>query len=559
MIGFDENMEELKLMVEYLHDPNKFQFIGARSPHGVLFTGPPGTGKTMLARAVAGEAQVPFFFVAGSEFEEVFVGVGAKRVRKLFETARKSAPCIVFIDELDAVGGNRDEIGGNNNTRQTINQLLNEIGGFRGDEGVLVIAATNLKESLDPALIRAGRFDLEVHTSLPDYASRLKMLKLKSKNYRLAPDVDLEYFARVMVGNSGADIETLLNVATMRALADGSNLVTKQYMEESRERLTMGVRKPSVEDESVNYHTAVHEGGHALLSILTPNYPKVDKITIVPRGSALGYVSNLMDEKFLYSMTKTDLINRIDVALAGRAAEEVILGENKVSTGASNDLEKATNIVLSMVYQYGLTDCGLRTDPVSQNPMLPSLPLYSQKTIAMNDQVIEQILQERYAHVKSVIRENKKKLLRLVDYLVKNETVSGDNAIRILNGKKPIVESSDGSKEAKEISDAYFQLSLVDHYSIRDGKLVDRVPQEECVHFFDEVIKDLIESFDPENLSSYDQSLIRHLNSLTLRDKAEVFDKYAGMIYNDSLKNINVREVLERVKAQNYPCLFHFT
>ena len=177
----------------------------------------------------------------------------------------------------------------------------------------------------------------------------------------------------------------------------------------------------------------------------------------------------------------------------------------------------------------------------------------------MNDQVIEQILQERYAHVKSVIRENKKKLLRLVDYLVKNETVSGDNAIRILNGKKPIVESSDGSKEAKEISDAYFQLSLVDHYSIRDGKLVDRVPQEECVHFFDEVIKDLIESFDPENLSSYDQSLIRHLDSVTLRDKAEVFDKYAGMIYNDSLKNINVREVLERVKAQNYPCLFHFT
>ena len=191
--------------------------------------------------------------------------------------------------------------------------------------------------------------------------------------------------------------------------------------------------------------------------------------------------------------------------------------------------------------------------------MLPSLPLYSQKTIAMNDQVIEQILQERYEHVKSMIRENKEKLLRLVDYLVKNETVSGDNAIRILNGKKPIVESSDGSKEAKEISDAYFQLSLVDHYSIRDGKLVDRIPQEECVHFFDEVIEEMVGKISPENPSLYDQSLLYQLENLTLRDKAEVFDKYAGMIYNDSLKNINVREVLERVKAQNYPCLFHFT
>ncbi|KAK8821430.1 hypothetical protein WA538_000798 [Blastocystis sp. DL] len=557
VVGLGENMDELRLMVEFLQNPQKFSFIGAKSPRGVLFTGPPGTGKTLLARAVAGEAGVPFYFVAGSEFDEVLVGVGAKRVRALFEKARETAPCIVFIDELDAVGGKRDEVGGTNNSRQTINQLLNEIGGFRGDEGILVIAATNLADSLDPALVRAGRFDLQVQTHLPDLAARETLLKKLAAKHRLAPDVSLAQLAQRSVGCSGAQLESLLSVATMKALTEGANLVEKRHIEEAWERVTMGVRRPGVQEAAVRHETAVHECGHAVMAMLIDDYPQVDKITIVPRGDALGYVSNVLDERFLYSMTKRDIINRIDVALGGRAAEELILGEDAISTGASNDLEKASNYALSMAYQWGMTECGLRADPSPQNPYSSKLPFYSQTTIAENDEIIDALLRERYAAVKRLLAEHKSELLRLVEYVEERETVTGANARRVMAGEAPVEDAPSVAQLAqqKELGEAYTQLSLVDSYRVRDGRLVARVGEEEVRDVFLEGYTRVIERLKGEiekggEEAAHAEKILRMLGKFDVRDRKIVLDKYTALLFQHSLDSVNVEEVMEKVKKE---------
>lgn len=433
VIGLGDSLDEVKLLVKYLQDPSEFKLMGIKQPTGVLLTGPPGTGKTLLARAIAGEASVPFFFVSGSEFDEMFVGMGARRVRRLFEEARKHAPCIVFIDEIDAVGLKRSFYSSGSG-RQTVNQLLNEIGGFHDDEGILVIAATNLKHVLDPALIRPGRFDVEIQTSLPDREARETILKKITSKSRLSKDVNLEVLSRLTIGFSGAELESLINIAAMIAVSDGSQDIGFEHIQEALDRIQMGSKQALGDNKQAIRNTIIHECGHALVSLLTDGALPIGKITIIPRGNALGYVTNVLSEEELYSRSRKQLLASIDVAMGGRAAEEVFFGKDRVTTGAENDLQQASQMAKRAVYEWGMGSTPRVRTEVDRYTRDP-LPNYSEATKRKNDLEIEEILSESYNRVKSLIESNKQTLLKLADAVEENETISGEDAQRIVNGE----------------------------------------------------------------------------------------------------------------------------
>lgn len=353
--GCDEAKDELKQVVEFLKNPLKFTKLGAKMPKGILLVGPPGTGKTLLAKAVAGEADVPFIYASGSEFDEMFVGIGSMRIRQMFQSAKEQAPAIIFIDEIDAVGSKRSPRDPQH-SRMSLNQLLTELDGFSESTGVVVIAATNLPETLDKALLRPGRFDKHVHVPLPDVTGRKKILNLFTRDIRLSKDVDLSLLSRATPGFSGADLHKLVNQAKIMASLDNSINLQMRHLEKSRDEMLMGSERKSflmsLEDRKL---TAFHEGGHALVALYTENATPLHKATIIPRGSALGLVSQV-PEKDEYSATKQALLARMDVAMGGRVAEELLFGPERVTTGASSDFIQATRIARSMVMQFGMSD-----------------------------------------------------------------------------------------------------------------------------------------------------------------------------------------------------------
>lgn len=354
--GVDEAKQELQEIVEFLKNPEKFSSLGGKLPKGVLLVGPPGTGKTLLARAVAGEANVPFFHAAGPEFDEILVGQGAKRVRDLFATAKQKAPCVIFIDEIDSVGAKRTNSVLHPYANQTINQLLTEMDGFRQNEGVIVLGATNRRDDLDKALIRPGRFDVEIQVSLPDFEGRKEIIQLYLGKIKYSQDVDVDVLARGTVGFTGADLENLINQAALRAVIDGLNDVPMEYIENSRDKVLMGPEKKSrIPDEDANKITAYHEAGHALVAFYTKDSHPLHKVTIIPRGPSLGHTAYI-PEKESYHVTKSQMLATMDTLMGGRVAEELIFGPEKITTGASSDLKKATKMAASMVKDWGMSE-----------------------------------------------------------------------------------------------------------------------------------------------------------------------------------------------------------
>jgi len=430
--GCDEAKEELKEIIDYLKEPERFQNLGGRMPKGVLLVGPPGTGKTLLARAVAGEAEVPFFSISGSEFVEMFVGVGAARVRELFTQAREKAPCIIFIDELDAIGKARGMavVGGHDEREQTLNQLLVEMDGFDPRVGVIIMAATNRPETLDPALLRAGRFDRQVLVDKPDVAGRLAILEVHAKNVKLSPDANLSTIAKKTPGFSGADLANAINEAALLAARRGKQAVDMADLDEAVDRIVAGLEKKNrVINPKEKEIVAYHETGHALVARFTPGADKVHKISIVPRGiGALGYTQQLPTED-RYLMTKAELLGRIDVLLGGRAAEALIFGD--VSTGAHNDLQRATDIARAMVSEYGMgATLGPATFPRQNRPVFLSpeqAPLagreYSEATAARLDEEVKGILMDRMDHVSDLLAAKRPALERVARRLLDQEVL----------------------------------------------------------------------------------------------------------------------------------------
>lgn len=435
--GEDEAKEILTEIVEYLHTPEKYSEIGASLPKGALLVGPPGTGKTLLAKAVAGEAEVPFFSISGSEFVEMFVGMGAAKVRDLFKQANEKAPCIVFIDEIDAIGKKRDgHIGGNDEREQTLNQLLTEMDGFDGSKGVVILAATNRPESLDPALLRPGRFDRRVPVELPDLKGREEILKVHAKKVKVADSVDFNAVARAASGASGAELANIVNEAALRAVRDGRKFVTQADMEESVEVVIAGYQKKNrVLSNKEKLVVAYHEIGHALVAAKQTESAPVHKITIIPRTSgALGYTMQVEEEeKFL--MTKEELENKIATYTGGRAAEELIF--NQITTGASNDIEQATKLARAMITRYGMSDeFGMVAMEQVTNQYLggdTSLSC-SAETQTQIDKRLREVVREQYDKAKGILIENKEKLHELSKHLYENETITGEEFMKILSG-----------------------------------------------------------------------------------------------------------------------------
>ena len=429
--GNEEAKEEVKEIVDFLKNPERYIELGAKIPKGVLLVGPPGTGKTLLAKAVAGEANVPFFAVSGSSFIEMFVGVGAARVRDLFNQAKKEAPSIIFIDEIDAIGKSRavaGPMGGNDEREQTLNQLLAEMDGFDSNEPVIVLAATNRPEVLDPALLRPGRFDRQVLVDKPDFEGRVAILKVHVKKIKAGKDVNLEEIARMTAGLAGADLANIVNEAALLAGRKGKKEVNQEEFVEAVERQIAGLEKKSRRlNEKDKKIVAFHESGHAVIAEITPEAKKVKKVSIVPRGlAALGYTLNLPEED-KYLMQKSELIAEVDTLLGGRAAEEVFIGE--ISTGASNDLERATDIVKSMVKIYGMSDvAGLMVLEKMSNRFLGGFPAekdYSEKTQEAVDEFIREFLQKRYAMVKEKLKRYEPVIKRMVKELYEKEVIEG--------------------------------------------------------------------------------------------------------------------------------------
>ncbi|MFZ5428436.1 MAG: ATP-dependent zinc metalloprotease FtsH [Thermodesulfobacteriota bacterium] len=430
--GCEEAKEELKEIVDFLKEPDRFQHLGGRMPKGVLLVGPPGTGKTLLARAVAGEAGVPFFSISGSEFVELFVGVGASRVREMFTQAREKAPCIIFIDELDAIGKARgvNVVGGHDEREQTLNQLLVEMDGFDPRVGVVIMAATNRPETLDPALLRAGRFDRQVLVDKPDVNGRLAILNVHAKNVKLGAGVDLEIIARKTPGFSGADLANIINEGALLAARRRKDAVDMDDLNEAVDRVIGGLEKKNrVINPKEKKIVAYHETGHALVAAFTPGADKVHKISIVPRGlGALGYTQQLPTED-RYLMTRQELLGKIDVLLGGRVAEELSFGE--ISTGAHNDLQRATDIARAMVAEYGMGETlGLSTYPRQSRPMFLSpeqAPLvgkeYSETTAAKLDEEVRAILEAARERVRGILLERREILERVAEELLKEEVM----------------------------------------------------------------------------------------------------------------------------------------
>ena len=435
--GEDEAKENLTEIVNYLHDPSKYQEIGASMPKGVLLVGPPGTGKTMLAKAVAGEANVPFFSMSGSEFVEMFVGMGASKVRDLFKQAKEKAPCIVFIDEIDAIGKKRDgQIGGNDEREQTLNQLLTEMDGFEGNTGVIILAATNRPESLDPALTRPGRFDRRVPVELPDLKGREEILKVHAKKIKVAEDVDFNKVARMASGASGAELANIVNEAALRAVRDGRKFATQADLEESIEVVIAGYQKKNaIMTDHEKRIVAYHEIGHALVAAKQTNSAPVQKITIVPRTSgALGYTMQV-DEGNHVLMSKDEIENKIATFTGGRAAEEVAFGS--VTTGASNDIEQATKLARAMITRYGMSDDFdmVALETVTNQYLGGDASLAcSAETQTRIDQQVVALVKREHQKALNILRENRTKLDELANFLYEKETITGEEFMGILNG-----------------------------------------------------------------------------------------------------------------------------
>ena len=435
--GEDEAKENLTEIVNYLHDPSKYQEIGASMPKGVLLVGPPGTGKTMLAKAVAGEANVPFFSMSGSEFVEMFVGMGASKVRDLFKQAKEKAPCIVFIDEIDAIGKKRDgQIGGNDEREQTLNQLLTEMDGFEGNTGVIILAATNRPESLDPALTRPGRFDRRVPVELPDLKGREEILKVHAKKIKVAEDVDFNKVARMASGASGAELANIVNEAALRAVRDGRKFATQADLEESIEVVIAGYQKKNaIMTDHEKRIVAYHEIGHALVAAKQTNSAPVQKITIVPRTSgALGYTMQV-DEGNHVLMSKEEIENKIATFTGGRAAEEVAFGS--VTTGASNDIEQATKLARAMITRYGMSDDFdmVALETVTNQYLGGDASLAcSAETQTQIDQQVVALVKREHQKALDILRENRTKLDELANFLYEKETITGEEFMGILNG-----------------------------------------------------------------------------------------------------------------------------
>lgn len=435
--GEDEAKENLTEIVEYLHDPDKYKEIGASMPKGILLVGPPGTGKTMLAKAVAGEANVPFFSMSGSEFVEMFVGMGASKVRDLFRQAKEKAPCIVFIDEIDAIGKKRDgQVGGNDEREQTLNQLLTEMDGFEGNNGVIILAATNRPESLDPALLRPGRFDRRVPVELPDLKGREEILKVHARKIKVADNVDFNKIARMASGASGAELANIVNEAALRAVRDGRKFATQADLEESIEVVIAGYQKKNaILTDKEKRIVAYHEIGHALVAAKQTNSAPVQKITIVPRTSgALGYTMQVEEEGNHYLMSKEEMENKIATLTGGRAAEEIAFGS--VTTGASNDIEQATKLARGMITRYGMSkDFDMVAMETVTNQYLggdASLTCSMETQTAIDREVVE-LVKKQHEKAGQILLENRAKLDELSQYLYEKETITGEEFMKILN------------------------------------------------------------------------------------------------------------------------------
>ena len=465
--GVDEAKEDVGELVEFLSDPGKFQRLGGRIPKGVLMVGPPGTGKTLLAKAIAGEAKVPFFSISGSDFVEMFVGVGASRVRDMFEQAKKQAPCIIFIDEIDAVGRHRGGGygGGNDEREQTLNQLLVEMDGFEGNEGVIVIAATNRPDVLDKALLRPGRFDRQVYVSLPDIRGREHILKVHSRKVPLHESVSLSVLARGTPGFSGADLANLVNEAALFSARANRRYVTMDEFEKARDKIMMGAeRKSMVMSEKEKINTAYHEAGHAIIGRLVPQHDPVHKVTIIPRGRALG-VTQYLPEEDRYSMNRVQLFSQLCSLFGGRIAEEIIGGFDNVTTGASNDIERATQMARNMVTKWGLNQ---KMGPMLYGEDESQIPgggntHYSEDTSREIDQEVRLILDEAYKEASKLLKKNRDILEAMKDALIEYETIDAEQVDDLMNRKKvrkpkdwdkPGPDSSSGKKPQNKKPDS---------------------------------------------------------------------------------------------------------
>ena len=442
--GEDEAKEQLQEIVDFLHNPGKYQAIGATMPKGALLVGPPGTGKTLLAKAVAGEAEVPFFSISGSEFVEMFVGMGAAKVRDLFKQANEKAPCIVFIDEIDTIGKKRDSagVGGNDEREQTLNQLLTEMDGFDGSKGVVILAATNRPETLDPALLRPGRFDRRIPVELPDLEGREAILKVHAKKVKLGDNVDFHAIARAAAGASGAELANMVNEAALRAVRNGRTYVIQEDLEESIEVVIAGYQKKNaVLSDKEKLIVAYHETGHALVAALQSHSAPVTKITIIPRTSgALGYTMQV-EERDQYLLSKEELENKIATYAGGRAAEELIFGS--ITTGASNDIEQMTKLARAMITRYGMSDeFGMMALETVNGQYLggdTSLACAAE-TAAIVDEKAKTLLKKECEKAMDLLKNNKQKLHELAKYLYEKETITGDEFMQILNAQDPTQE-----------------------------------------------------------------------------------------------------------------------
>jgi len=458
--GVDEAKEELQEVVEFLKDPQKFQRLGGKIPKGALLVGPPGTGKTLLARAVAGEAGVPFFTISGSDFVEMFVGVGASRVRDMFEQAKKNAPCIIFIDEIDAVGRHRGAgLGGGNDEReQTLNQLLVEMDGFESNEGIIIIAATNRPDVLDPALLRPGRFDRQIVVPNPDIKGREKILRVHMKKVPLAPDVDVKVLARGTPGFSGADLANLVNEAALLAARRNRRMVTMQDFEDAKDKVMMGAeRKSMAMSEEEKKLTAYHEGGHAIVALNVPDADPVHKATIIPRGRALGMVMQLPEED-RYSMRYRQMTSRLAIMMGGRVAEEIVFGEENVTSGAQSDIDQATKLARAMVTRWGFSkELGLVAYDENQEEVFLGMSIgqrkhISEETAQKIDAEVKRILDEAYETAKRILTEKRDDLETLAQGLLEYETLTGEEIRDLLAGKPP--KRDDDKDDGEEVISA---------------------------------------------------------------------------------------------------------
>lgn len=443
--GCEEAKDDVTELVEFLRSPGKFQRLGGHIPKGILMVGPPGTGKTLLARAIAGEAKVPFFSISGSDFVEMFVGVGASRVRDMFETAKKHAPCIIFIDEIDAVGRHRGAgLGGGHDEReQTLNQLLVEMDGFEGNEGIILIAATNRPDVLDPALLRPGRFDRQVVVPLPDLRGREQILKVHMRKVPLADDIDARVIARGTPGFSGADLANLVNEAALFAARESEKTVSQIHFEKAKDKIMMGAeRKSMAMSEEDKRLTAYHEAGHAIVGRLVPEHDPVYKVTIIPRGRALG-VTMFLPEEDKYSMTRQQLRSQLASLFGGRVAEEIIYGKDHVTTGASNDIERASQIARNMVTKWGLSDkmgplaYGENEDEVFLGRSVTQQKHISDETHRQLDQEVRQFIDQAYAEAMRILESQRDKLETMADALMRFETIDGHQIDQIMVGEEP--------------------------------------------------------------------------------------------------------------------------